>query len=418
MTRQEILSYAKEKNDELIKLVSLLIQIPNENPGGNQQVAVDFVKGYLNKYGINTEQVQINPDFPCVLAEIGDRKAGYNVILNGHIDVVPAGDRSQWDWDPFGGEVTDKLILGRGTSDMKAGLASGLFAMRILQETKADLKGSIRLHMVSDEESGGEFGTHWLCENGYADNADSCIVCEPTSKSTIEIGQKGGLHLIIKAQGKSAHGSLGGFKGDNAILKLQNVLSHLSELTKVEGHYPDSLLHSLKCSQFVAEKELGVKGIGHIINHVTQNVGLISGGSRPNMVPDSAETVVDCRLPIGVDHDEVERVVNSIIENSGEKGVICEFHWKNDANYTVEEAPIVQALKKNAEKVWNIEVIPAWQWASSDAREYRMLGIQTIQYGPSNIEGIHAKNENVDIEDVLNSSQIYLMTLCDLLGIK
>jgi succinyl-diaminopimelate desuccinylase len=290
--------------------------------------------------------------------------------------------------------------------------------MRILQEMHADLQGSIRLHLVSDEESGGEYGSQWLCENGYADKADACLVCEPTSKSTIEIGQKGGLHLIIMSQGASAHGSLGGFKGDNAILKLQKVLANLSELTKVEGHYPESLLHSLACSQFVADKELGVEGIGQVINHVTANVGLITGGSRPNMVPDYAEAVVDCRLPIGVNHDEVERVVQSIIEKSGEKGISCEFQWKNEANYTVEEAPLVQALKKNAEKVWGIEVIPAWQWASSDAREYRALGIQTIQYGPSNTEGIHAKNENVDIEDVLNSSQIYLMTLCDLLGIE
>jgi succinyl-diaminopimelate desuccinylase len=418
ITRNEILSYADKKSNELIDLVSTLIQIPNENPGGDQQVAINFVKDYLNKYGIENEQVQVNSEFPCVLAEIGDRSKGNNIIFNGHIDVVPAGDRSQWDWDPYCGTVTDKLILGRGTSDMKAGLAGAMFAMRILKETNADIAGSLRLHVVSDEESGGEFGTKWLCDSGYADGADACIVCEPTSKSTIEIGQKGGLHLIIRSKGVSAHGSLGGFKGDNAILKLLKVLDGLKELNKVKGHYPDSLLHSLKCSKEVADFALEQKGIGDIIDHVTANVGLISGGSRPNMVADYAEAVVDCRLPIGVDKSEIIDVVEKIIKDSGETGISCEYQWVHVANYTVEEAPIVETLKKNAEDVWKIDVIPAWQWASSDAREYRLLGVQTIQYGPSNTEGIHSCNENVDIEDVLNSAKIYLMTLCDLFNIN
>ena len=86
--------------------------------------------------------------------------------MNGHVDVVPAGDRNQWDFDPFSGEITDKCILGRGTSDMKAGVAGILFAMKTLVEAGVELNGNIRLHIVSDEESGGEYGTQWLCANG------------------------------------------------------------------------------------------------------------------------------------------------------------------------------------------------------------------------------------------------------------
>ena len=142
---------------------------------------------------------------------------GFSIILNGHLDVVPAGDRSQWDFDPFAGTVTDTQILGRGTSDMKAGVAGLLFAMKLLKESGAELKGNIRLHLVSDEESGGEFGSRWLCDHGYAEGANACLIAEPTSANDIEIGQKGGLTVILKATGKSAHGSLGGIKGDNAI---------------------------------------------------------------------------------------------------------------------------------------------------------------------------------------------------------
>ena len=104
--------------------------------------------------------------------------------------------------------------------------------------------------------------------------------------------------------------------------------------------------------------------------------------------------------------------------DSGVNGVEYEVNWINLGNSTPIDAKIVQSLKKNAEKIWNIEVLPAYQWASSDAKYYRELNIPTIQYGPSNTEGIHSYNENVDIEDVLNASKIYLLTLCDLLGIE
>ena len=415
VTREEVYELAKSRSQELVKLVSDLIRIPSENPTGTQREVVDFVKKYLSDAGISCEEVSCNPDYPCVLAKIG-KDEGFSVILNGHVDVVPAGDRSQWDYDPFSGEVTDKLILGRGTSDMKAGVAGMLFAMKVLKDSGAELNGNVRLHIVSDEESGGEYGSKWLCENGYAAGANACLIGEPTSNNTIEIGQKGGLHLVLKSKGKSAHGSLGGFKGDNAIVKLGRVLDKLQELTKIEGHYKDSQAHALKNSKLIAEQEIGEPGVGEVISHVSANVGIINGGTRPNMVPDYCEAIVDVRLPIGVDHQEIIDTVNRCLE--GTNGIECEFHWNSEGNYTEESEPIVQAVKKNAEKLWGFEVIPAYQWASSDAREYRAQGIPTIQYGPSNTEGIHSYNENVDIEDAVNSSQIYVLSLCDLMGVQ
>lgn len=417
VTRADVYKLAKSKSGELVKLVSDLIKIPSENPTGTQREVVDFVKNYLKSSGIKCEEVACNSDFPCVLAKIG-KDDGFSVILNGHVDVVPAGDREQWDYDPFSGEVTDKLILGRGTSDMKAGVAGILFAMKILAESGAELNGNVRLHIVSDEESGGEYGTRWLCDNGYADHANACLIAEPTSKNTIEIGQKGGLHIVFKAYGKSAHGSLGGFKGENAILKMGKVLENLPMLTSIKGRYKNSQERALANSKMIAEQEIGEAGVGDVIDHVSANVGIINGGTRPNMVPDYCEAVVDVRLPIGVDHKEIEAMVEKIVEMSAQTGIEYDMHWNSEGNYTEEEEAIVQAIKKNAEALWNIDVIPAYQWASSDAREYRRLNIPTIQYGPSNTEGIHSYNENVDIEDAVNASQIYVLSLCDLMGIE
>ncbi len=417
VTREEIHQLAKTRSDELVQLVSNLIQIPSENPTGSQREVVDFVEKYLADAGIAFEEVGENPEFPCIVAKMGSDE-GFSVILNGHLDVVPAGDRGQWNYDPFCGTVTDKQILGRGTSDMKAGVAGLLYAMKILKESGAQLKGNIRLHLVSDEESGGEFGSSWLCDHGYADGADACLIAEPTSSDNIEIGQKGGLTVVLKASGKSAHGSLGGFKGENAILKLAKILDKLPQLTTIEGHYKESQMHALHNSIMQAEKEIGEKGVGEVIRHVSANVGIIQGGTRPNMVPDYCEAIVDVRLPIGVDHKEIEDMLAKIVAESGEEGITYDLNWKSEGNYTDEDAVIVQTVKKNAEAQWGIEVIPAYQWASSDARDYRRVGIPTIQYGPSNTEGIHSYNENVDIEDVVNAGQIYVLSLCDMLGIE
>lgn len=417
VTRNEVWELAKSKSDELVQLVSDLIKIPSENPTGSQKEVIEFVENYLAEAGIEYERVFCNPDHPNVLAKMG-KDEGFSVILNGHVDVVPAGDRSQWKWDPFGGEITDTKILGRGTSDMKAGVAGLLFAMKILKESQAELNGNIRLHIVSDEESGGEFGTSWLCSQGYAKNADAAIIAEPTSSWTIESGQKGHLHLKFIATGESAHGSLGNYKGDNAILKLNKVLANIEMLTKVEGHIPEDLVPACETSMMVAEKELGQEGIGRVIKHVSANIGLISGGTRPNMVPDHCEAVVDCRLPYGVDKTELEDMVKEMIKAAGVEGVTYELKWLSNANVTRDDSAIVQAIKKNAEALWGFDVYPAWQWACSDAREYRFQGIPTIQYGPSNTEGIHAPNENVDIKDVVTIGQVYVLSLCDLMGIE
>lgn len=301
---------------------------------------------------------------------------------------------------------------------MKAGVAGILFAMRLLKESEAPIKGNVRLHIVSDEESGGQYGTKWLCEQGYSDQADACIVAEPTSNFTIEIGQKGSNELVLKAHGTSAHGSLGNYKGDNAIIKLTKVLQNIGRLHEIRGQFSLDQAQALENSKYIAASKLEMPGIENVIDHVTASVGIIQGGTKLNMVPDYCEARVDIRLPIGADVTEVDRAIQTIIDDSDVDGVEYDVTWKNFGNSTSIDAPIVQAIKKYAEEIWDIKVLPAYQWASSDARYYREKGIPTIQYGPANTEGIHSYNENVDIQDVINANKIYLLSLCDLLGIN
>ncbi len=418
VTRESLHRLVIDNKDELIGLCSSLIKLKNQSPVDDQRQAIEFVRDYLASKDIASDQVGDDPEYPILIAHIGNEDGeGFRVVLNGHVDVVPVGDLSGWDFDPFGGIVTEDKILGRGASDMKCGLAILLFVMGLLKQADAPLKGDIRLHVVSDEEIAGK-GTAWLCRNGYADGADAVIIGEPTGHDNIEIGQKGILHLTLVAKGTPGHGATANYKGDSAILKLAALLPHIQELTEIPGHYPDSEAIALRNSRIIAEGTLHTPEAANLIDHVATNVGLISGGTKVNQVPDHAEAVVDVRMPYGTDHQQIVDKVNQIITESGVQGVTAEYDWIAEGNYTNYDSLLVASFKKNIEAVRGKECLPAYQWASSDAKHYRDLGCPTIQFGPANNEGIHGYNEDVDILDVVNAAQIYMLSLCDMLGIE
>lgn len=417
VTKQQLHDAVLTNQGELIDLCSQLIRIKNQSPVDDQRPAIRFVQDWLAGKGIATELLEPDPAYPVLIARMGRADGeGFRVVLNGHVDVVPVGDLAGWDFDPFGGEVRDGKILGRGTSDMKCGLATLMYCMGLLAASGAELDGDIRLHVVSDEEIAGH-GTRWLCENGYADGADAVVIGEPTGHDNIEIGQKGILHLTIHAAGVPGHGSTGNYKGENAILKLCRVLPHVVDLIQVPGHFLPEQATALANSRAIAERTIPVEGIGNVIDHLAANVGIIEGGNKINMVPDHASAQVDVRLPCGADHAEIVAAVDALVAKSGETGITVDYDWIAEGNYTSDTCTLVTSYTKNIEAIWGHECLPAYQWASSDAKYYRDLGLPTIQFGPANNEGIHGYNEDVDVADVVHAAEIHMLSLADMLGI-
>lgn len=417
MMKERLWKLVDVKKTELLELCAKLIRIPSENPPGHMEEITEFICKYLRDCGIEYQVVYPEKDKPNIIAYMG-RGMGKTLLLNGHSDVVPAGDRSKWDFDPFSGEITATQILGRGTSDMKAGLGALLFVMGLLSSEKLDMKGKLVLHVVPDEETSGKMGTKWLVENGYASGGDACLIAEPTSYNNCEVGQKGSLWIHIKSHGRSAHGSIGNYVGENAIVKLTRILGSLDELRTLTGTYGDKQKKVLEDSKRIAREALKAEGVENVIDHVTVNVGTIQGGTKTNMVADFCEATIDIRVPIGVRTQDVVDRFESIIQMLGITGVEYEYNWNSEANYTDVDTDIVRSAVENAERIWNRKVTPAYQWASSDARYYRYAGIPTIQYGPANTEGIHSYNETVDIEDVVNSAKVYLGIMADLVELS
>lgn len=415
--KEKLWKIVDEKKDRLLDLCSILIKTPSENPGGNIEEIVNVICSYFKESGIEYEIIRSKEDCPNIIVTMGNGQ-GKTLFLNGHCDVVPVGELEGWDFPPFSGEIKDGKMLGRGTSDMKTGLGGLIFALKTIKDNNLKINGKIVFHIVPDEETGGDFGTKWLYQNGYLEGGDACLIAEPTSFNNCEVGQKGSLWLNIKSYGKPAHGSVGNYVGENAITKLMKLLLSLEELRDIEGRYEEKQLEVLKNSKAIAKAAHKVEGVENVIDHLTVNIGTIKGGTKTNMVADYCEASVDMRVPIGVKLKEVLDRFEAIIKRLNIKGIEYEYTWNSEANFTDAEAELVKSVVSNAEAVWKKQVVPAYQWASSDARYYRMKGMETIQYGPANTKGIHSYNEDVDVEDIINSTKVYLGIMTDLLKLE
>jgi len=410
--RENLPKEVESRSSEIVGLTSDLIKIPSENPPGDVNKITEFLMKYLQDAGVEVRVVESVKGKPNLLCQTGSQEGSRSLLLNGHTDVVPAGSKEGWKFDPFGGEVKDGYVHGRGASDMKAGLAGIVFAFTLLHRERKNLSGPLKLQLVPDEETGGLYGTKWLADRGYADST-AAIVAEPTGIEAIDIGQKGILWLRVETKGTPAHGSLAPYVGDNAILRAASVAKELQSVTRIRARPPKDISHVITSSKRVAEQLIGKKGIGRVLQSPTVNIGLIGGGTKVNMVPDKCTVDVDIRLPIGVGADQVLKRVHTIAtRHSGEIDVVSE----SSPNYTSPTEEIVRILERNVAEVTRKKPRVFVQWASSDARYLRARGIPTAHYGPAHLEGIHGFNEKVRADDVVAATKVYVATALDYLG--
>ena len=409
--RKSLLQEVESRSSEIVRLASDLIRIPSENPPGDVNKITEFLAKYLRDVGVDVSVVESVRGRPNLVCQTGF-ESSRSLLLNGHTDVVPAGLGENWKFDPFGGEIKDGYIHGRGASDMKAGVAGIVFAFALLHRERKELKGLLKLQLVPDEETGGQYGTRWLAERGHSDSTGA-IVAEPTGVEAIDIGQKGILWLKIETKGTPAHGSLAPYVGDNAILKAASLAKELQSISRMRAKPPKDIRQVIASSKRVAEQLIGKRGIGRILQSPTVNIGMISGGTKVNMVPDKCVTDVDIRIPIGVRAHEVLKRARAIAaKHDGIVDVISE----SPPNYTNPGEEIVEIVQKNVREVARTKARVFVQWATSDARFLRARGIPTAHYGPAYLEGIHGLDEKVRVDDVVAATKVYVATALDYLG--
>ena len=170
MSEELIINKIEQEKDSYIEFLRKIIQSDSINPPGNEKNVAIIIEDFLKKSNIKTEIFPFGNNRANLLAFLNESIDGKNLLYNGHMDTVPADSEEGWKYPPLSATVKrNKLIFGRGSSDMKGGLAAMVIALKILKELKLDVSGNLILNAVADEETGGNFGAGWCVKNPLKD---------------------------------------------------------------------------------------------------------------------------------------------------------------------------------------------------------------------------------------------------------
>lgn len=405
--------------NELVELTQRLIQIRSviepQNEDGTEARAAEFVRETLDNIGMAVTVDEAAPDRPNVVGRVDGSKPGACVLLEGHTDVVTEGDRDTWTVNPFGGEVADGRIYGRGACDTKGNLAAAIIAIQAILESGVAFPGSIVMASPVDEE-GMMIGIKRFIEAGWADDVDAAIICEPENNE-LGIAQKGALRARLTTEGKMSHGAMP-LAGVNPVPSMGAVLRkvHKLERRQIQQHGMDELL-----------------GFPSITPTVVR--GPIKSEPQLNVVPSDCETLLDIRTIPGQSHDglkdalariskDVERSVTRSLRTGFEHEVrerlrpglsedlpyLAEAEVFEDRPWTQTstDEPIVQAMADAARFVTDGEPVYCGVPGATDGtflHAWRDIPIVTTGAGDKLVP--HQRDEWVDIDQLVETAKLY-----------
>ena len=180
--REQLIDWIEKDREALVEFLRDFVRQKGPNPPGDTRSTADYVKARLDREGCSYRIIDPNPEMPNIVGSFAGGKPGKHLVLNGHIDVFPvADDGLGWSKDPWGGELIDGKIYGRGVADMKCGTTASIFTYIYLNRIKDRLKGRLTLTAVSDEETFGPYGARYLMEHHPEVHGDACLNGEPSS---------------------------------------------------------------------------------------------------------------------------------------------------------------------------------------------------------------------------------------------
>jgi acetylornithine deacetylase/succinyl-diaminopimelate desuccinylase-like protein len=206
---KSLLKTLKATQPAQLHLLQSFVRAPSPNPPGSTSAAAAVLTAYLSENNIPYEIIAPQPGCPNIVSEFaGGKGPGPRVVLNGHIDAFPVGPNTDgWDRDPYSGDVVDGRVHGRGVVDMKSGTASLVIAYAALYERREELRGSVALCAVSDEETGGRWGTQYLIKRDRARWGGDVMLSSEPSGMTIRFSEKGTLRITGVVRTSGAHGA-------------------------------------------------------------------------------------------------------------------------------------------------------------------------------------------------------------------
>ena len=376
--------------DGMVDLTRDLIAIPTENPpGAHYRDALDLLTTRLDALGFDDTRIEGD----CLVSFVG--RGARTLYLSGHYDVVPAQRRDQ-----FTPRLHGKTIVGRGSSDMKSGLAAMTYAARALRELDMLGDGRIGLVFVPDEETAGPRGSRDLLARGVlGTDGIGMLTPEPTG-GIVWNANRGAITLRVTARGKTAHVGRQ-YEGVNAFQGMLAVAQALLELKhEVEAHTTD-----FHIAPDVARRSILLLG------------GRTEGGTNFNVVPDECWFTVDRRLNPEEDFEVEKQRLFDVIDRAGGPATIeVEVIQEGRASGSDERGPVGRAL---AESIVDVTGRPArFEMCPGllEIRFYAERGVPAFAYGPGLLTVSHGPDEFVPIDRIVECAQVYALTAARLLG--
>jgi acetylornithine deacetylase len=419
--RDRVLDYLDDHAGDIVADLVEMVQIPSVSGSVEENEIQHLVAGRLAEWGLEVDRWEIalpetlaGEDFPGVevdrteawgtvgrYAGSGD---GRSLLLNAHVDVVPAGDPGTWGAaGPFGAVLRGADLPGRGACDMKAGLVAALWAVRAISDLGVPLRGDLLLGTVIGEEDGG-LGTYALLQRGW--RADACVIPEPTSLD-LAPGSSGALTFRLVVPGLAVHASRR-LAGVSAIEKFVPVFDALRRLEAARNEVKHPLMATW-------ELPLPIE------------LGVIRAGEWPSSVPDVL--TADGRLGVGLGEDvaDARRALTDAVAE-----VCAADPWLREHPVTVQwwggqfapgltdpDAPILDVVRQAHAAVSDR---PQATWSTPYGSDLRLLtnlgGIPTVHYGPGDARLAHGPNESVPVPELLTATRALALVALEQCGIR
>ena len=435
---------------ETVELLQSLIRNECVNDGtadsGGERANADLLLDYLEGAGLDVQQFTAHGDRTSIVARIeGSDPSAPKLCLMGHTDVVPVNPAS-WSRDPFGGELVDGEVWGRGALDMLCMTSSMAVAFKALAQSGWRPRGDLIYFGVADEEAGGTCGAKWMVEHNWDRIACDYLLTEMGGYRmgdgrTIGIitAEKGAAWRRLTVRGTPGHGS-SPYGSDNAIVKAARIVQRISE------HRPNPQLDDLWAEQVrrsglepdVQEALLDPARLGdtlealpvpqarglHACAHTTMSCNVVHGGQTTNVIPDLVQLDVDIRTMPGVTGADVDQVLAEILGDLV-SDVEIESIYDDIATRSKIDGPLWDALRARVRHQYpGSDISPRLSAGGTDARYFREKGV--VAYGaamfsPSiDIAAIasrfHGNDERIDVESLRLSGELWYEISRDLLS--
>ena len=359
-------------------------------------------------------------DSPFADSGISTPNPGPRLIMNGHIDAFPISEaeRSQWTHDPWSADIENNRLYGRGVVDMKAGTAATIAAYTYIFAHRHLLNGTAVLEAVSDEETGGRWGSKYLLNDDDRKETwtgDVNLNAEPTGLQSIRFGEKGTLRMTFTVKAKGAHGAYTHLS-EGAIRIATRLVAELVKLEDFVDFEVDPEVRRYLDRQEVRDTIDEVMGPGAADNILkpTVNIGTISGGTKVNTIPGNCKFEVDIRLPIGLVAKTILGKIDATLKDFPGASYEVQEAASNPPNSCPFDHAVTRAIANNAERILGRKPIAIPSLGATDAKHWRYKGIPAYSFGLSP-EGMAGIDESVDLDEYINLVKILTLTAWDFL---